>query len=542
MSSPFQRAPSRSPQPQAFIRALCSGFGALQPATTSAAVTSLFLIATLLLAGLLRFYGIARESLWLDEATSLMLARMDVPTLIAWTALDIHPPLYYTLLHVWITLGSSEVAIRSLSTLAGLLTVWVTYGLGRTLSGRRSGLLAALLLAVSPVHVWYSQEARMYAWVTLLMATSLLLALRAWRDGGRPTARWAAWIAYVLVTAAALYTHYYAVFIIGIENLAIVYLLVARRLSLRRPADRRLFWRWVAAELAVFLLFLPWFPTFLLPITVGGGGWITAGLGRPSVAVLAQTAVLYMVGFGRELYPALVRRLGYLIIVGVFAVGVWPHAANSGTDKEPLTPLPLEALGLTVSYLVLPIALAWGASQVFKPMYSARYMLPFVVPFVLLLARGLDRLPRGLWQIATVALVLVGLVGVQAQATSLEKPDWRGLAQSLRERSQPGDLVLFMPGWHAKPFDYYAQGALALYSDVPIPVPRYGDDALAAVDAALVGHDRVWFVWETEHYTDPDGAVFGHLFQHCRLAESAPLDLVGQVMLFEGCDARKAGP
>jgi mannosyltransferase len=530
------------------------------------------LLGILVLAAVARLYGMARESLWLDEATSLMLARMDVPTLVEWTALDIHPPLYYTLLHIWLAaleaLGMawpSEVAIRSLSALAGVLTVGVVYGLGKTLFGRRTGLLAALLMAVAPMHIWYSQEARMYTWVTLFMAASLLAAVRLWIQSGSETRApsraavrpeggsetrapwWGVWWGvYVLSSAAALYTHYYAVFVLLIQNLFLLALWVLRR---RRPA---VLWRWLAAQGAILLLFAPWLPIFILPITVGGGGWITmGGVGRPSVAALAQTAVLYMVGLGRETIPALVRRLAYLLFAALFVFGVWSWGGAKREDRlvdesvgDGLDLRPYEALGLVLGYLVLPLALAWGASQVFKPMYSARYMLPFLVPFVLLVARGLARLPETWWQTATVGLVLVSLVAIQAQVASAQKPDWRGLAQQLIARDAADNIedgvVLFMPGWHVKPFEYYSRDALNLYGDVPIPVPSFGDEALAAVDEAISGRQRVWFVWETDHYTDPDGAVFGHLFRHCRLMETTPLDLVGQVMLFADCDVRPA--
>lgn len=496
-----------------------------------------------LLALALRLYGIAAESLWLDEATSLMLARMSIPTLVEWTALDIHPPLYYILLHFWIALGESEAIIRGLSLLAGMLNVLVIYDLGRTLFDGRTGLLSAILLALAPFHIWYSQEARMYAWITLLVSSSILLAIKAWR--GR---HWIRWAGYVLVTTAALYTHYYAVFAILLENLFFLYLLALRRV------DRMFFWRWAAAQVAIFVLFLPWFPTFLLPITVGGGGWITLGMGRPSVAVLAQTAVLYMVGIGREAYPALVRRLGYLLFVGLFVLGLWPRPTRKPTPnssqpvvngEKPSGTLynETEAIGFCLAYLVLPLGIAWVSSQIFKPMYSARYMLPFLIPFLLLVARGIRGVPwavvRGILLI--ILLAVMGL-GVFSQAEMMDKPDWRGLAARLIENSQEGDLILFMPGWQAKPFDYYAQGRLSLCSDIPIPIDQYREEALAAVKEAIGVHPRIWFVWEAEHYTDSDSLVYGYLRDRCPQISEVPLPLETaapqmRVILFENPQA-----
>ena len=82
---------------------------------------SLALVA--LAAGILRFVGLARESIWLDEATSIIIARMNWSSVVAWAAGDIHPPLYYLALHLWLGLGDSEFSVRALSALYGALTV-----------------------------------------------------------------------------------------------------------------------------------------------------------------------------------------------------------------------------------------------------------------------------------------------------------------------------------------------------------------------------------------------------------------------------------
>ena len=490
---------------------------------------TLGLVAILVLAVVARVYGIAVESLWLDEATSLMLARMDVPTLVKWTLLDLHPPLYYLLLHCWVLLGESEAVLRGLSVLASVATVPVTYLLGRELFDVRHGLIAALLLTVAPFHICYAQETRMYAWVTFLISTSVLLALRAWRYR-----RAGAWAGYVLVTAAALYTHYTAVFVILLENLFFSYLF------LRLRGDRRLLRGWVLSQGAVFILFLPWFPTFLKPITIGGGGWLAVGPGKPTLWSLAYTAVLYMLGGSHAQLPGLVRRLGYLLVGCVFLLGLWPGRSDVPVASVPQqhTPKPLydhrEALAFTLVYLVLAPAISWLTSQVFKPMYSPRYMLPYLVPFLLVVARGLLRIPLVVPRmVLTVAIVVLMIAGTVIQVEVREKPDWRGLAADLQVRGQPGDLVLFMPGWHAKPFQYYAGDSLAVYDQVPIPVERYGQESLQAVDQAIEGHDRVWLIWETEHYTDPEGEVYAHLADCLVKVSEQELPLVGRVILFE---------
>ena len=486
------------------------------------------LVGILVAAVALRLYAIASESIWSDEAFSLMLARMDLPTLVEWTSLDIHPPLYYVLLHYWTALGETETAIRALSALAGVLTVLILYKLGRVLFNGLVGLYAALLLAANPYHIWYSQEARMYAWVTLFVSLSVLLALKVWR---RPCL--ATWAGYVLSTTAALYTHYYAVFGILIENLFFVYLLARGRLG------APILWRWIGSQALVFILFLPWFPTFLLPATVGGGGWIALGAGKPGVEALAHTAILYLVGTGRALYPVVARRVGYALFVAAFVLGVWPRfaARKSAPMDETLDPptyTQSEAAGFCLAYLALPPGIAWAASQVFKPMYSVRYMLPFLMPFTILVARGTRRVPNSLLRaVALLALLTMLGMGVYIQANTLDKPDWRGLATSLTARSLEGDLVMFMPGWHARAFDYYARGALPLHDELPVPANEYGDLAVTMTEKAIAGHPRIWYVWETDHYSDPQGMVYEYLQGRCRQVSDTQMPRFGRIVLFE---------
>ncbi|MGQ9666196.1 MAG: glycosyltransferase family 39 protein, partial [Anaerolineae bacterium] len=93
------------------------------------------------LAGALRFWAIGTESLWLDVATSLVVADNSPAAIVSLTAEDIHPPLYYLLLHLWLVFGRSETALRSFSAVVGLLSVIALYSMGRELVGERPAVL-----------------------------------------------------------------------------------------------------------------------------------------------------------------------------------------------------------------------------------------------------------------------------------------------------------------------------------------------------------------------------------------------------------------
>lgn len=477
-------------------------------------------VALVLIAGVaatVRFYRLGAESLWLDEATSLFLAKMDLREMIGWTAADVHPPLYYTLLHVWLRFGTSEAALRSLSAMSGLLTVAVVYGIGRLLFDRATGSLAALLLALSPFHLWYSQEARMYALVTLLATCSVYCLLEVLRSGRR-----FAWIGYVLCTSLSLYTHYYAIFVLLFQDCFVAYL------CLTDPERRGMLRGWIVAQAVVLMCFSPWLPTFVGQAQGGGGGWVERSVGSPSVDALLHTAMAYTTGMVRSWYPALVRRGAYLLFWACAAVGLL-----TARDRKPrLSSLTgSEALGFAAAYLMLPLAMAWVVSQ-WKPMYALRYLLPFLPPYLLLVARGAISI-RGGWVrgVVIALLVLTQVVGVCINASEEQNPDWRGVAEYVVTRARPGDVVMFSPGWNVKPFDYYAQGAVDVYGDTPVPVPEEEIDEV--LEEPLRDHGRLWLIHEPGHYTDPEGQLEEALDARFARLDSGEFRGVGSIVLYE---------
>ena len=250
--------------------------------------------ASTLAGPLLRAWQIGGKSLWIDEAFSVWVARQPLAEGVAWLArIDQHPPLYCALLHLWLCLDDGPAAVRLLSALASTLNVPVLYRLGACLAGRKVGLLAATVLALSPFHVYLAQEARMYALLSLTVSLSLWALARllcetrrtatliplcaveiartgrptaqktrltmtvprpapkhalpgqqlrdayvAWRHRGRrprtrDVATDLAWSAYVVCTAAALWTHSTAVLYWVAANAIVLGLWVAGR---GRPA------------------------------------------------------------------------------------------------------------------------------------------------------------------------------------------------------------------------------------------------------------------------------------------------------------------
>lgn len=195
----------------------------------------------------LRAWRLDGQSLWYDEGISVALAQRDLLTIARNAAADIHPPLYYYLLHIWTPLvGQSEFAVRWLSVAIGTLLPLLTYRVGR-LYRNEAGLLAAFFVAVSPILVYYSQEARMYILMASLGALAAYLAARVLHDA-RPSYR--LWVAYVAIAILTAYSHYYGLTVLLALNL---YAAVVIAFGNRRRALP-----WLAANGIAALAFTPW--------------------------------------------------------------------------------------------------------------------------------------------------------------------------------------------------------------------------------------------------------------------------------------------
>ena len=348
------------------------------------------LLPILALAALVRFYDMTGPAIWYDEAASVLMSEFSLPLIWSHTTYDVHPPLYYLLLHGWTAaFGNGVFALRAMSVLAGGVTVGLGVWLVRLIATRRAAVLAGLLLALLPIAVRYSQEVRMYAlqgaW--LMGAT---IALIYWIKHPQQH-RYL--VVYTLLMTAGLYTHYFAGLCVVSHWL---YLLLLRFQPSRtchlitRPA-------WWIANAAVVVLYLPWVPHLINQLSLTGEvGWI------PPVTVFSVPSIIWeslTLNDGRGLpWPIFIA-----LPVWVLLASGWSVLRDKGTYK-------LHAL--LAIYTFVPIGVVFLIS--FKhSFFVPRYFMFAVIGLPLMLAIALDRLAHRYRTLAIVCLsVLVGGEGV----------------------------------------------------------------------------------------------------------------------------------
>lgn len=463
---------------------------------------ALALFAVLALAAGLRLHGLGTQSLWADEGNSWAMALRPLAQIGPASGGDIHPPLYYYLLNLWCRLtGTSEAGLRSLSAVSGWLLVPVTYLLGRRLIGRAGGLAAAALAALSPFAVYYSQEARSYALVTLLAAAATL-ALLAYLDGAETGRRRGAAIAYVLLAAAMLWTHYLGIVVLALHNLLFAVRLLA---GSGRLEPRPLLRFWATVQAPVLLLFAPWLPVMLRH----AGGWPAISEQHSLGFYLAETARLFAVGPTAEA-PA-------WVVVAAMAPVLAALALSGRRGRS-------SAVLLLLSYAAFPGLALWALSLL-RPAYRAKFLLVGIPAYHILAAAGAvwsAALVRRYWRHLPPAL-LAGLLLIGGPAlasrhgltslysdTGRYRDDYRGLARFLQAAAGPDDAIILNAPGQMEVFSYYYQGAGSLY---PLPRERPADEAAVtrALQDLAARHRRAYAVLWATGESDPQGHVEGWL-------------------------------
>ena len=495
------------------------------------AVLAGLILLVLLLATVLRFHRLDGQSLWADEGNSVALAGRSLADITYGAAYDIHPPLYYYLLHFWVRpFGTSEFAVRSLSAVIGILLVGLTFLLGRRLFDSWVGLVAAFLSAISPFQIYYAQEARMYILLAALSALSIYFLLRFMEaeaaDTGRqqPLFLWAGF--YILATVLALYTHYSFPFILLVENLVYVLWLSAearrgggrgrrRGLVLARAL------RWAALQLIIVIFFLPWLPTAYRQVTT----WPAPHQAYSLLPTLADVYRLLCLGLSVETSET----VGALILFAFFILAGSFQAADEAGDKSASSPQALPwslRYGLVVLWAVLPTAMIF-ALGLFRETHL-KFLLVSSPPFSLLVSlgivntwriasdwrAGLSRSELGQPAARVVVLLLVAF-NLLASGQSLlnyycdpqyARDDYRGLARYITAMAGPNDAVLLNAPGQEEIFGYYYKGDLPIY---PLPQQRPLDQGQTRRDLeAIVSHHANVFavLWATDE-SDPDRFV-----------------------------------
>ncbi|MEX2539464.1 MAG: glycosyltransferase family 39 protein [Actinomycetota bacterium] len=394
----------------------------------------------------------ATRSVWLDEAIAVSQARLGLRDMLESLRYgDVHPPLHSAVL--WVTVrvfGTSELAVRLPSIVAGALLIPVLYALGRELYGKRTGLIAAGFATIAPFLVWYSQEARMYSLFMLFGLSAILAQLRIVKRGGR-----LAWTVYVIATVLMLWTHYFAILQVLVQQGFFAATAWRRRHGSGRPFVRS----WATASLFLILLMIPLVPilrdqlvaygnrgTSFGDVPARAGGTLDPGQQQLSIYALLANLVWAMWGYHSDATMAKLVALWPLgMLFMLFLLGR-RHAWVSV---------------LAVAALVGPMIGLFAIGFVKRDLFELRYFAVTAPLLILLMARVITAgFKRGALRVAAIVIVGASLLGGAIdQQTNGANPriyDFRGALSAVSDIARPTDTVVYAPNYLEPVITYYA--------------------------------------------------------------------------------------
>ncbi len=467
------------------------------------------LIAVMLLAAGMRFIGITSESFWVDEAASWMFSQMPFSELWGGIPYEPHPPMYYTFLKFWIAIfGHGEFAMRSLSALVNLATVYLVFLIGRlAIRGRDGfwlGLMAAVVFAMHPVQIHYAQEARSYAMLTLAAAMVLLpivwwlrhpnvLSIRPRELVRNATRReWQAIALFVVGAALGFWMHHTTILLLG-TIMALAALLVI----LRAKAPGLVFLNFVLMGLAILLLWLP--NGFLLLHSlkdVEADYWLQAP-DRYQIVYRAD----YLLGTARVDGLSMKMRILDMGVVALIALtGALYILRRAGWRI---------ALLLTAAAFV-PVIVCLIATFTITPIFMPRPMLWVEVAYTVLIGASLLWIRSIPVRSAAAAVGFAVLMAI-AVVNRIPKEPWRQIVEMLEKETQPEDSIITWYNYSQVPLRYYRAAervrakSVRLWKDTNAEYPTLGEsiapsyristaEVMTRVQAAEKSHAAIWVV------------------------------------------------
>jgi hypothetical protein len=519
----------------------------------------LVLVVTLV-GAFIRALMLSFKGMWLEETINLWIAGHGLGEIIPWAArINGQPPLYYFLLHIWTAInGASPYYARFFSVFYGALTIPIIYRIGKRLAGPVMGLAAAVLLAVSPFHIYFAQDTSMYTLLTFNAAIALSALTRlltdpnadkpfgmqlrslwhAWRGHGQPQSaddsepdeeteflpRWQkwllrvlriprggigvdlAWVGFVLFSAATLLSHNTGVIFFITTNLFAFGLMLVQKTkgkniqqSMHAPTLRS----WLMAQTAILLLWLPW----LIPyIKLGGliSHWPV--LTPPTwsgvmdlIKSFLNASTTLPAGFAAGLWIA----YGVLGLLGLFSF------------RKKLAQFIFLAAAFSLPILLELLVSLW------QPALDGQTLIWTTIPLFLLLAAGIAQLrQRGLIFLVVGLLGTLNIFAISDYLKYYQKENWEIAARTVVGHVEKGDLILFNSNLNEIPFNYYFIPYEEHYylqvekQGIPLDLEQSGvsEPVMTSADipglaSALDGHDRVWLIYSNTAVTDPMGLV-----------------------------------
>jgi len=411
-------------------------------------------IIIIILASSLILVGITHESLSQDELHTLGTSGKDIKN--AFSA-DIHPPLYYVLMHFWGRIfGFSDFSLRFPSVIFGVLSVIVTFMLARELFNQKIALLSSYLIGMSEFAIFYSKEAKQYTMLLFLATLSTYYFVKFLKNKKANN------FLYLLVSVLAIYTHYYFIFVIFLHNL--LFLLFY---------DKNKLWHLAKTQFLILLLFIPQLICFVQQaIFISSNSWY-----GNSLRIKALPSML-------ESFNNQTGNLGLFILGFFFLVGLFDLIKYNKNKKIIVKKSSLIMLTMFVGPFLLSII---TSLILFNTFGMARFFIYILPPYYIIISKGILKIKNK--KLLTFVLIIITLLfgqSIYTQLTTNCKTEWKEAAHFLEQNANYDDIIVITDwDWMKESICHYYKGN-SIIIDIPLyqkqPEMTWGEDINLFID------------------------------------------------------------
>ena len=380
------------------------------------------------------------EDIWFDESYSVAIANHSFSEIWTITGNDVHPPLYYWMLHIIeLIFGSNVIIYRLFSVLAIAILGIIGYTHIRKDFGEKVGILYSFLTFFLPVMSTYSQEVRMYSWACLFVTIMSIYGYRIYRliKENKEKEKEETWkktqlknvIIFGIFSIFCCYTHYYSLVTAFVVNLVLLIYLIKKR-----KESANVFRNFIILGIIQVVLYIPWLFYLVGQMQhVGGGFWITLGLSTavevPSFQFKRQLDTVF--SFNAQTIIALVASILMYIYI---AFRIYKAKKN----KEEIKPGIL-AIGLYVTIILLMLIMS-----LVQPILFSRYLLVLTGPYIFFLAYFMAKESKKIVTavICLIILVLGTMSNIENININYDESNMKQI-EYLRENIKPEDIIVY---------------------------------------------------------------------------------------------------
>lgn len=486
-----------------------------------------------LIATFFRLYKLDFQDIGNDEMINFLISSLDLREIFHAILVEIHPPLYYYLLHSWMYLGNNLGTLRVLSVIFGIFTIPFVYLVGEKCYGKKVGLLSCVFISISPFYIFYSQEMRMYSLSPFLAIVCVWLFLRIIEKNEKKI-----WVLFIIFTVLGLYTHYSFFYLLFVENIFLVIMWLRKNYTHLCV--------WFISQIIILLLFLPGLYILgsqILMVHKYGSQNLVAGAYPFHFKNLL--AMFYNFVFWSTFSMQIKIPLLILLIV-VFFVGL--GSTKWKAFRRFWSIINNDKTLFLLFYFLLPILIASILGKlVYSPlMYFPRFFIIFVPGYYIILANGIINLKPNLVKIVTFSLFFIFLTIASATLNNgrhiLTRPPTRAVLEYIHKGYRYGDDLVLIHFSHLKMlFDYYNKYNFHIDGVGPSFDPKVGawprhfltidETNLLNFKKQLEGFSRMWLVLTpviNAQWRDPKNMIWNYCENNFRRIDNQIFSNTGE--------------